>query len=71
MDVSLHYQDRLEGDLSACLIVDLGQEDKEFKPDRLDAAFEQMKSDVQSIIKAELVSRLKEVKARIPQEKEF
>lgn len=71
MDVSLHYQDRLEWDLSACLVVDLGPEDKEFKPDRLDAAFEQMKSDVQSIIKNDLVSRSKKLKLLVPQEKEF
>lgn len=71
MDVSLHYHDRIEGALSAHLVVDLDSEDKDFNPERLDAAFEQMKSDVQSIIKTGLVFRSKELKALIPQEKEF
>ena len=71
MDVSLHYHERIEGNLSAHLVVELGREDKDFEPERLDAAFERMKSDVQSIIKNDLVSRSKELKLLVPQEKEF
>lgn len=71
MDVSLHYHERIEGSLSAHLVVDLEPEDKVFEPERLDAAFEQMKSDITSIVEIGLVSRSNELKALIPQEKGF
>jgi hypothetical protein len=71
MDVRLHYVERTSGEISAHLVVDLEPEDKDFEPEKLDAAFERMKSDVQSIIKNDLVSRSKELKLLVPQEKEF
>lgn len=71
MDVSLHYHERAEGNLSAHLIVDLDPEDKVFEPVRLERAFNQMQADVKSIIESDLVSRFKELKAQIPQDKEF
>jgi signal transduction protein with GAF and PtsI domain len=65
------FVDHTDGDISVGLIVDLSSEDKTFETGRLERAFKQMQSDVKDVIERDLVSRSKDLKAQIPQEKEF